>query len=59
MLARMHVPAAVWIGGAFVVVALLAIIAMRRKRPHDLGSVSTAWTTQQNVASRGADESGR
>jgi hypothetical protein len=38
-----------------LLIAVAGIIAARRRRPEDLGSVSTAWTTQHNVGYRGGD----
>jgi hypothetical protein len=43
---------------AGAVCAVAAVVAFVRRRPsHDLGSVSTAWTTQHNVGYRGGDSS--
>jgi hypothetical protein len=40
---------------ALGVIAVAAIVAARRRRSDDLGSVSAAWTTQHNVGYRGGD----
>lgn len=49
---------ALWIVGSSVVVALLAGVVLRRRgRSQDLGSVSTAWTTEHNAGDRGGDRS--
>ena len=54
----MQLPLILWIVGGTFIVAVAAIIAVvRRGRPDDLGSVSTAWTTEHNTGYRGGDGS--
>jgi hypothetical protein len=54
----MHLATILWIGGGTVVIAVVVISAfVRRGRPADLGSVSTAWTTEHNTGHRGGDGS--
>jgi hypothetical protein len=48
----------IWIiGGTFIVVVAGLLISTRSRRPVDLGSVSTSWTTEHNAADRGGDRS--
>jgi hypothetical protein len=49
----------VWIGGAVVLVAIVALVLFRSRggtSEPDLGSVSRSWTTEHN-ASHGKDSS--
>jgi hypothetical protein len=49
----------VWIGGAVVLVGIIALIVFRSRdgsSEPDLGSVSRSWTTEHN-ASHGKDSS--
>ena len=43
--------------GAVAAIALVALFIVFRKprRPSDLGSVSTAWTTEHNATTHGRD----
>jgi hypothetical protein len=46
------------LGIAAAVGVVAAVVVFVRRRPSDdLGSVSTAWTTQHNVGYRGGDSS--
>jgi len=46
------------IAGSVLVAAVIKTVLWRRRpRTHDLGSVSTAWTTEHNAADRGGDRS--
>jgi hypothetical protein len=47
------------VGAAVMIGVVAAIITARRSRRNDLGSVSSAWTTQHNVGYRGGDSSTR
>jgi hypothetical protein len=52
----MHAPIILWIaGGALVIVVVGAIAFVRRRPSDDLGSVSSAWTTEHNAGHRGGD----
>jgi hypothetical protein len=54
----MHIATILWIvGGTAILVGVAIVGLVRRGRPDDLGSVSTAWTTEHNVADRGGDRS--
>jgi hypothetical protein len=54
----MHTATILWIVGGTAILGVVAIIGLfRRGRPDDLGSVSTAWTTEHNIADRGGDRS--
>jgi hypothetical protein len=44
-------------GGAFVICVTAIVVVVRRGRTGDLGSVSTAWTTERNAGYRGGDGS--
>jgi hypothetical protein len=44
------------VGAVFLIVAAV-VVAVRRRRPDDLGFVSAAWTTAHNVGYRGHDGS--
>jgi hypothetical protein len=47
-----------WIVGGTLVVAIAGLfISTRSRRPVDLGSVSTSWTTQHSAGDRGGDRS--
>jgi hypothetical protein len=51
-------PSIIWIVGiTFVVLAAGLWISTRPRRPVDLGSVSTSWTTEHNAGDRGGDRS--
>jgi hypothetical protein len=46
--------------GAVAVVAMVVIFLFSRpRRPRDLGSVSSAWTTEHNSTTHGGDSSQR
>jgi hypothetical protein len=52
-------PMIVWIGGAVLLVAIVALVLFRSRggtSEPDLGSVSRSWTTEHN-ASHGKDSS--
>jgi hypothetical protein len=54
----MHTATILWMVGGAAILGVVAIIGLvRRGRPEDLGSVSTAWTTEHNIADRGGDRS--
>jgi hypothetical protein len=54
----MHIATILWFVGGTAIVGVVAIIGLfRRGRPDDLGSVSTAWTTEHNISDRGGDRS--
>jgi hypothetical protein len=48
----------IWIVGGSLVVAIAGfLISTRPRRPVDLGSVSTSWTTQHISGDHGGDRS--
>jgi preprotein translocase subunit SecG len=49
----MHAPVIVGIVAAVAALALVTFILSTRRRRDDLGSVSSAWTTQHSVGYRG------
>jgi len=54
----MHLSTILWLVGGAVVIGVIAIVAvLRRGRTDDLGSVSTAWTTEHNAGYHGTDGS--
>ena len=54
----MHLSMILWLAGGAFVVGVIAIVAVvRRDRTADLGSVSTAWTTEHNASYHGSDGS--
>jgi NaMN:DMB phosphoribosyltransferase len=60
MLMAVHPSMLLWLAGGAAMIAAVTIIALlRRARPNDLGSVSTAWTTEHNSGGRGGDSSTR
>ena len=48
-----------WIAGAVAatVIVILFVFSRQQRRPPDLGSVSTAWTTEHNATTHGRDSS--
>jgi hypothetical protein len=48
-----------WIVGGVAAVVVVALFLLTRpsRRPRDLGSVSTAWTTEHNSTNHGGDSS--
>jgi hypothetical protein len=48
-----------WIVGAVaaIVTVILFVVSRQPRRPRDLGSVSTAWTTEHNATTHGRDSS--
>ena len=56
--APMHTSTMLWMVGGAAILGVVAILGLlRRGRPDDLGSVSTAWTTEHNLGDRGGDRS--
>jgi hypothetical protein len=54
----MHLSKILWLAGGALVIGVIAIVAfVRRGRTDDLGSVSTAWTTEHNAGYHGGDGS--
>jgi len=54
----MHLSTILWLaGGAFVIGVIAVVVVLRRDRPGDFGSVSTAWTTEHNASYHGTDGS--
>ena len=52
----MHLSTMLWIVGGVLAVSVVALLAIVRRRPSDdLGSVSTAWTTEHNAGYHGGD----
>jgi hypothetical protein len=52
----MHLSTMLWIVGGVLAVSVAALLAIVRRRPSDdLGSVSTAWTTEHNAGYHGGD----
>jgi len=49
----MHAPLIIGIVAAVAAVGLVTFILSGRRRRDDLGSVSSAWTTQHSVGYRG------
>jgi len=58
MALQMHLSTILWLaGGAFVIGVIAMVVVLRRDRPGDFGSVSTAWTTEHNASYHGTDGS--
>ena len=50
----MHLSTIVWLAGGGFVIGVIALVAVvRRGQTDDLGSVSTAWTTEHNASYHG------
>jgi preprotein translocase subunit SecG len=54
----MHISTILWIVVGVAVIGVVAILRLlSRGGSDDLGSVSTAWTTEHNLGDRGGDRS--
>ncbi len=52
----MYASILLWSAAGAVVIGIIGVILFARRRPSkDLGSVSTAWTTEHSAGYRGSD----